>query len=541
MDSQQESAKSLIWRYLEIAWRRRHCFIPFPFLLAVVFVYAMSLPHSYQSEGVLLVEQQNIPPELVRNTVTSFAAQQMEVIRQEVQATAIVSELIDRFGLYSELGASSSSSLVQRFRDNMQVNTVNANIVDPGSGRPRVVSIAFRISFSDQSPKMAQQVASELIRLFVEQNTQSRTKEAREASTFLRQEAEVLEKRVHDLEEQIAEFKEKNAGSLPELLEFNLGVITNSEERLSDVQVSIDNLIEQEQLLSIELRGMDPYTGAAIGSQAEGVGIGVSGGSLPARLAARRAELAQLSLRYSDSHPTIHAIKRDIATLERQISEEGAGTEEVIDEEDLYSSIYLNLRYRIGSIQRDIESMEAERERLRQQITDYNDRVAKTYTVEREYEDLQRNYLASTTRYAQLRDAQYEAEVAESLEENSQVEALRIIEEPRIPTAPMASERQKILLLGTGLSGVTCLGLALLLEFFDERVRGQRAFELTIGEAPLVAVPQISTFYDREERFVALKRKTLIWATAVPVGLLLLAGLVHYLVLDLRYLFGWAQ
>lgn len=505
---EQLSLKNLILQYLEIAWRRRWFAVPIPFLSAVVIYYVASLPPIYQSEGVLLVEDQNIPQELIRTTVTSYAAEQMEVIRQQIESTENVAAVIEKYGLYESAELADIAVLAQRFRNNMSVETINVNVLDPTAGRQRIISIAFRISFQDESPQLAQQVAQELIQLFQDKNTLTRKREAEQTFSFLREEADSLQKIVAAMEDELAIFRSENGGSLPELLEFNLETITNAEQSLRDNLLAIDNLTEQEQLLSIELRSMDPYTGLSVGAVDPAGAVGINAN---AQLVQRRAELAQLSTRYSDSHPTIQSLKRDIETLESQTASESTQDESTVEEESLYSPTYLNLRYRVGSIERDIESLEQENESLKRQISEFTARVEETYLVERELEELLREYNATSARYDQLRSAQYEAEVAQSLEEKNQVEGLTVIEQPNIPRYPIGPERLKTAVMGIGMIGAFCVGLALLVEFLDERIRGQRGYERVLDLTPLVSVPLLNT----TPKIGARKRipKKLVWCS----------------------------
>lgn len=515
--------KNLLMQYLEIAWRRKWCALPLPFLAAIALYHAASLPPVYQSQGVLLVEDQNIPPELIRTTVTSYAAEQMQVIRQQIESTENVLSVILKHGLYESAVDADNAQLAQRFRNNMSVETIDINVLDPSAGRRRIISIAFRISFQDESPQLAQQVAEELVQLFLDKNTSTRKQEAQQTSSFLREEADNLQARLRDVETRISVFKIENGESLPELLEFNLEVITTAEERLRENQISIGNLTEQEQLLSIELRSIDPFTGVSIGAAGQDTG----NLSPSAQLVQRRAELAQLSSRYSDSHPTIQNLKRDIDALEIQVQAENDDTLAGTDEESRYSPIFLNLRYRVGSIERDIQNLQAENVELRQQIADFNRRIERTYIVEREYEELLREFNAASARYDQLRDAQYEAEVAQSLEEKNQVEGLTVIEHPFVPRYPIGPERLKIAVMGIGLAGALCVGLALLLEFLDERVRGARGYERILGQAPLIAVPIIKTGREVGARKLRIKRLLKYVLIGLVVAILLLLAVTQ--------------
>ena len=148
---------------------------------------------------------------------------------------------------------------------------------------------------------------------------------------------------------------------------------------------------------------------------------------------------------------------------------------------------------------------------------------------------MQREYAAASSRYEQLSNAQYEAEVAQSLEEKNQVESLNLIEEPTVPLFPVGPARFKLMVVGVGLAGIFCIGLALVAEFLDERVFGQRSIMYLTGQEALVVVPKIRTEKDRARRS-AIKRRLVYSAV---LGLLVLGILgTHFFVIDLVALFA---
>ncbi|MEJ0099933.1 MAG: Wzz/FepE/Etk N-terminal domain-containing protein [Pseudomonadota bacterium] len=67
-------------------WRRRR--LPMLIALAVVllaaFVAALTWPPTYVSTGTILIEQQEVPLDLVRSTISSFADQRIQMINQRV-------------------------------------------------------------------------------------------------------------------------------------------------------------------------------------------------------------------------------------------------------------------------------------------------------------------------------------------------------------------------------------------------------------------------------------------------------------------------
>ena len=73
MTVMDDGEKSLL-DYLEILRRRKlYIIVTCPLLLALSAIITFVLPPIYQSEGVILIESQEIPRDLVRSTVTSYA------------------------------------------------------------------------------------------------------------------------------------------------------------------------------------------------------------------------------------------------------------------------------------------------------------------------------------------------------------------------------------------------------------------------------------------------------------------------------------
>ena len=256
----EETDKSLLDYWDMLRRRKRYIIIAFPLLLALSTAVAFLLPPIYQSEGVILIESQEIPQDLVRSTVTSYAEQQIQVIKQRILTSSRILETLDKYKVYEdEREGSTISLLVEKFRSAVGVEMINANVIDPRNGRAQRASIAFRVSFMDESPDIAQKVANELVTMFLDENVKTRTGKAADTVSFLSDEANKMQKTVQALEEQIANFKLEFGDSLPELLQFNLSMITSLEEKISGHQSEAIRLNDQIHYLSLELASMDPY------------------------------------------------------------------------------------------------------------------------------------------------------------------------------------------------------------------------------------------------------------------------------------------
>ncbi|MFK5950145.1 MAG: lipopolysaccharide biosynthesis protein, partial [Methylococcales bacterium] len=220
----EEEVEKGMQDYLDILKRNKNKMLIIglvAFFLTVII--AVKWPATYKSTATILIEQQEIPQDLVRSTVTSFADQRIQIISQRVMSSINLKKIVDKFGLYKEEQKTDPISIVlEKMREDINLEMVSADVIDPVSGRPTQATIAFTLSFQSKSPQKAQQVANELVSLYLNENLKRRSEIATEATSFLAIEAGKLSELMADLEKKLATFKEQNEGSLPELQTLNM-------------------------------------------------------------------------------------------------------------------------------------------------------------------------------------------------------------------------------------------------------------------------------------------------------------------------------
>ncbi len=581
----EEEVKGLA-DYLDII-RRRKYWIIFPALVLMIASVSVAylLPSSYKSEGLILIESQEIPSDLVRSTVTSYADQRIEVIKQRIMTTKKVMGIVNKYKLYPDLRQKAPpSEIVAMFRDNINVSMVNANVTDPRSGRTRRASIAFKVSFMDKSPQVAQQVANELVTEFLNENVRTRTDRATETKDFLEEEGNKFQRKVQLLEKKIAEFKDEYSDSLPELLQYNLSMVERLQEELADNQNQI--MVLQDQILTMTLElanlpayledsrqltpGFKPTTSEQqlqlvkaeyskltakyssnhpdvvqlkrqIESLQKELGIDESEvDGLSLELEQAKDTLKQLSQRYSASHPDVKAVEGQIVLLEKKLTTAkltqtksgSAVSQSVENKKRQVNPIYLQIKSKIDSSEREIVRLHNRQADVTLKLTDFENRVFQTHQVQRGYEDLTRDHANNLAKYKELRSKQLEAELGQNLEAENKGESFTLIEPPQVANKAEKPNRPKILAMGFMASLGAGLGLALLIEMMKGGVRGYNEITRVVGHAPLVVVPIITTLYDDKVKKTSRMRLVL-WSFIL---FLLMIVCFHFWVMDLEVL-----
>jgi len=111
----EEETKDLR-EYLSVFRRRKKQAVATAIVLFLISIaVAALLPSVYRSTATILIEQQEMPPELVRSTISSYADQRIQMISQHVMTRANLLRVAEKYNLYpGSRRAKSSEAVFQR-------------------------------------------------------------------------------------------------------------------------------------------------------------------------------------------------------------------------------------------------------------------------------------------------------------------------------------------------------------------------------------------------------------------------------------------
>src|SRR6202048_2435118 len=295
-------------------WRRRGTFCTVAAVSALATAaFAALLPSTYRSTATILIEQQEIPQELVRSVITSFADQRVQVISQRVMTTQNLLSLIDRYNLYPDIRRSQPREvLLDKLRSDIGMRMISADVIDPRSGRPTQATIAFSVSYQSRSPDLALKVANDLTSPYLNENLTSRTQLRQHTAPFFSEASARQAPHIADLDKSLTAFKQKHSNDLPELVQLNLQTMERTELELHDAQNKLDALDSQRVLLEAQLAQINP-TSQVFSDTGQRV-MGPED-----RLKALKSQLASYKARFAPGHPDIVSTEREVEGLESQV------------------------------------------------------------------------------------------------------------------------------------------------------------------------------------------------------------------------------
>lgn len=533
---QKEKEFKFIPEYIEILKKYKfYSLLIFSLITLLSIGIAIKLPNVYKSTASILINQDNIPKDLVKSVETNYIEQRIQIIKSKIMSTENLSKIVDKFDLYPEMRETRSpNSMADRMREAAHMEFVGgSSVVNPSTGKLMKPTIGFTVSFDSHSPELAQKVTSELVNLYLNENIKQRTKVVEGAKKFLEQETDKLLNKISELESEIAKFKEENVALLPEVNRLNLSRVDRLDQQIRDSDTKIQALSEKISSYQIQLSTLNPHVtvfsakgeriyGAddrLIILQAEYAALSSkystdhpdlvkmrkeisslqreAGGSFnqaeyQKQLNDKQAELSGLMERYSEEHPDIKKLKIEIENL-KTIIEKSPKAKRISSQSSPTNPAYVNLQSIITSAQAELKAMLSTREKLASKLFSYEQKMTKVPEVERKYQALMRDYENATAKYREVKAKQMEASMAESMEKNTQGAEFILLEPPLVPETPFKPNRKAIVFLGILASVFISLGFIVIKESLKPTVYTSGRLASIIGEDPLVVVPYLNS------------------------------------------------
>ncbi len=562
LDYPEEQESKSLREYISILKRHKGKMLLTSLLVLLTSIaLAILLPPSYTSTATILIEKPIISNDLVDSTISSYAEQQVQRIRQRVLSRPNLRRIIDKFQLYRDrLNTDTWTTILEDMEEAISVEMISADVLDPRSGRATKATIAFQVGFSHESPEISQRVTNELVSLFLQENLKERTESAEEASSFFEREANKLKQRMEDLDSKLLTLKKENGESLPEFQQQNTRFLERAYQRLEDINNQYNKAYERKIYLHSQLAQITPYSSSnsnvilddrtrlkmlqveysnllsryspnhpdVIKVKTEIESLGNQGDSAGNRQTLmlvqkeKKAALSKLKESYSTEHPDIISLVKEIQSIETQIAAIPAKKMQAENNSDADNPAYIQTQAQLQSSELEILSLEKSRKAQTKRINSYEQRIRISPDVERQYNELMRNYTSTKLKYEQIQSKQISVNLAESVEKSRKGERYVMSEPPELPEEPTKPNRKAIVALGLMLSIAAAVASAALAESLNQSIYGARQLTVVSGEAPLSVIPYLETTSEQIHK-KKFKRKVLL-VLLIFIMIILAAG-----------------
>ena len=537
--------------------RKKGFMVIFLLLFFAGLIVALALPPIYKSEAMIRVEDQEIKEGLVQPTTNEYIEERIGKLNQQVLSISNLKEIVEKFELYQKSNNQIAvSELVEKLREDIQLETIVSEMQSKPGGRPLSFMVAFKLSYEGKDPITVQKVAETLANLYITEDIKSTERKVSATTDFLKAELGRIKKDIEIQERKISEFKEKHSRELPSDLSNNTQTVTRLERELDGANLQLRYLNEKKIFLDSQLAQVEPLSPIVV----EGEKIATNPNQ---RLKELNIQLIKLKSIYSDKHPDIRKLKKEIAELESRVQASDDSVEKVkrlkqlenelataegklgpehpdvkalkneialvsqqvnslmtetaklkISEEKPDNPAYINLVTQINSIKNEMQAIEEDKKNIVNSMEIYQKRVEKAPVVEEELNALTRDYEAAKNKYNEIWNDLTSAQAVEKVEGNQRGRRFSIASPAYLPTKPYEPNRLAIILVGFLVAvGASSLVVAFK-ESMDNSVRSADQIRQIIDVPVLSSISYIITNSEKRMR----RLKIFGWLFLIVIG-----------------------
>jgi succinoglycan biosynthesis transport protein ExoP len=526
--SEEQSSEGLDLKQLLSFVRRRHIHFLIPLFVGFLLVWGASwfLPVRYKSSTLILVEQPTMPKNYVEPNVSDDLQERLQSITQQILSRTRLLIIIDKLHLYNE----GKRLLTPDEKVGLMRRDTFIELVHDSNG---VQITAFKIYYSSQDPRAAQQVTGELKDLFISENNKARQQESEDTTKFIESQLENARTSLAAQEAKVRQFEGQHEGDLPTQQASNLQILSGLQSQLQNEQDALNTARQQRVYYQAQL---DQSRSSHAVVSPSGVVLDASPTALiDQQIDTLRAKLADLHSRFTDRYPDVQAAEAQLASAEQQrlkiiadarktgdaSKRSSKGADGNAGADSVQSLPQLQQQGQLQANEMEIKNREQSIAELKTRISDYQSRLNLEPSTEQQLADLTRGYDQSKANYDDLLKKKTESSMATDMEQMQQGERFTMLDPPTLPLKPDFPNHLKFcgLALGFGIAfGVVVAGG---FEFLDERIHSEKKIKSLLPVAIICEIPEVVSPFDEQSR---MKSTALGWAMAAVVFVTILAG-----------------
>ena len=521
-----QSQSILLRKYIDIFYRKKFfiCFLTLLSLPVGLIIY-LSTPKLYEATCLLSYQQQKISPNKMSPDVESRIRDIVSTITQLVTSRTNLESHIKMLNLYEgERKKLPMEDVVDIMRWDISI-------------QPSREGDTFKISYIGKDPGKVVKVTNALAAKFIEENLKYREERAVETSTYTNEELLMAKTVMDQKETAMRDYKLQHYNEMPDQRVSNVSRLISLQEQYQKKQEAILELEKTRVLLQDQLNyrkklltSDDGFPGPTARGNAEKE---TSFGESLGELSKLKSRLELLLGKYTENHPEVKKVRREIDALEQQRKGQVAGRKNSEGNEAVTaapaSSLSLdkpiqNYESQLKNISLSIEGIRQEMSQLKGVMAQYEKWVEAAPVREAEWSSLTREYGELKRHYDYLVSQDLQASSMLNLERRQKGSQFKIEDSARFPEKPIKPNFIKIMALSILLSSGFAIGVVFIAAFLDQSFRQTAEIEGYLGVPVVSVISYIETPHEK----ILEKRQTMIRALVFGICLLLVVGLFFF-------------
>jgi len=310
------------------------------------------------------------------------------------------------------------------------------------------------LSFFDTVPQRAAEVINRVVEAYIEENLMLKSEGAKKQLYFIDMQLEAINKTLKGSSEKLQSYKATNiVVDLSNEAQMRVSKLSQLDGKRYEINMQIDivenmlnHLREQKSVTHFNIDYMPVQNGTIE--------------SLLNQIQKRMAEYAVLSVNYTEKHPGVVKLKRELAFLKRSL---------------------------IEALESNLKTLKKQKERLLREIAQQEQRLKDVPKQEQQLEQLTRHFMVNEKIYSYLLEKRAETAILAS----STISNTRVIEKAVVPSSPVRPKRVWILFAGLLIGMIVGVLQALLRHYFDNTLKKSEDIEKISSATLYGTLPQI--------------------------------------------------
>ena len=423
--------------YLRGMWRRRLVGIAASWLVALSGLVALAVaPDKYEASARVFVDTQSVLKPLMSGlAVQPNVEQQVRMLSRTLLSRPNLDKLIRMADLDLDVKTPEQrEALIERLLKHLTIS------VSPGGDN------LYTIKYVDVNTARAKRVVDSLLTIFVESGLGGNRRDTQKAQQFIEQQIAEYERKLQESERRLKDFKLRN---LEQMGGSNaVEAISAIESQLKGVRVELRAATQSRDALKRQLEGEQPTINTSPGGDASPADVSLTP-EIDARLTQLRTKLDELLTNFTDQHPDVMNVRRQIAELERErrriIDQKAKDPVAVRAAATERNPVYQQLKVSLADAEANAAALKGKADELQRNMEEIRARARMRPELEEELVQLNRDYDVQKSNYDNLIARRESAMMTGQLEQTASVADFRIVDPPMVSNKPVAPNR--ILLL----------------------------------------------------------------------------------------------
>ncbi len=477
------SLEIIFKRIIRESWDHRKLVVSLFVVTAILFLLLAWLwQRVYTSSSTILIDEHNILRPLMEGTaVTTGVIDRAKRARQVIFSRTTMAQILESEDWFKDENptAVDKERKIEGIKRKISINNAGKNLL--------------RISYKDQNPVRALQVAQLMTNIFVDTSLKNKQNESSSAYAFINKQVKVYHQKLKNAESALKDFRSRNMDSRPGSQKEVTAKITNLRGKLENYKLDI--LAEESRVNSItkELAGGAVTTASNARIK-----------QLQDRIVILKEKLDELRLSYLDTYPDIIQLNEQISDLNQQINaEQIAKTQKrkVDSVEFSNDPIFTELRTELSKAKTRISSLMSQENETKNLLISEQKRMERINGVDAELSELTRDYKVNQDIYQRLLKQREQAHISMEIDIEKQGLTIKIQEMATLPVTPKGIRFAHIILAGLVISILLPIGVVFGLSTLDQKIRDERIITDKLGLPVLASVYYVNTPAERQKNY----------------------------------------